>query len=88
MAMSGSPPGAVWQRPDLVGAFLTERQTLMPLLEEVECDLVDDGDEDRPDRAEDQVQWLQAAGFDGAEVHFKWAEAAIFGAVKPGGASE
>jgi tRNA (cmo5U34)-methyltransferase len=55
--------------------------------EEVERDLFDDGDEDRPDRAEDQVQWLRAAGFEQAEVHFKWAEAAIFGAVKPGGGS-
>ena len=26
---------------------------------------------------------LRAAGFAGAELHFKWAEAAIFGAVKP-----
>jgi tRNA (cmo5U34)-methyltransferase len=56
--------------------------------EEVERNIVDDGDEDRPDRAEDQVQWLHDAGFVGAQVHFKWAEAAIFGAVKPGGGSE
>jgi tRNA (cmo5U34)-methyltransferase len=51
--------------------------------EQVERELPDDGDEDRPDRVEDQVQWLRDAGFEGAEVHFKWAEAAVFGAVKP-----
>jgi tRNA (cmo5U34)-methyltransferase len=43
-----------------------------------------DAHEDRPDTAEDQVRWLSAAGFDGAEVYFKWADAAVFGAVKPG----
>jgi ubiquinone/menaquinone biosynthesis C-methylase UbiE len=53
--------------------------------EEVQRELIDDGAEDRPDRAEDQVQWLRDAGFEQAEVHFKWAEAAIFGGVKPGG---
>ncbi len=55
--------------------------------EEVERDLAehDDGDEDRPDTAEDQVRWLTDAGFEHAEIHFKWAEAAVFGAVKPEG---
>jgi SAM-dependent methyltransferase len=42
-----------------------------------------DGDEDRPDSAEDQLRWLREAGFGQAETHFKWAEAAILGAVKP-----
>lgn len=42
-----------------------------------------DGDEDRPDSAEDQLKWLREAGFEQAETHFKWAEAAILGAVKP-----
>jgi tRNA (cmo5U34)-methyltransferase len=53
--------------------------------EEVESGLSDDDDEDRPDSAEDQVQWLRDVGFEAAEVHFKWAEAAVFGAVKPPG---
>jgi tRNA (cmo5U34)-methyltransferase len=55
--------------------------------EQVERDLAahDDGDEDRPDTAEDQVRWLADAGFERAEIHFKWAEAAVFGAVKPEG---
>jgi SAM-dependent methyltransferase len=51
--------------------------------EEVEHDMADDGEEDRPDTVEHQLQWLQDAGFEGAEVHFKWADAAVFGAVKP-----
>jgi len=42
-----------------------------------------DGDEDRPDSVEDQLRWLREAGFAQAEVHFKWAEAAILGAIKP-----
>jgi trans-aconitate methyltransferase len=51
----------------------------------VRGDLSDDGDDDRPDSAEDQVRWLLDAGFERAEVHFKWAEAAVFGAIKPAG---
>jgi tRNA (cmo5U34)-methyltransferase len=55
--------------------------------EAVRRQLADDGvgDEDLPDTAEDQVAWLSGAGFEQAEVHFKWAEAAVFGAVKPTG---
>jgi tRNA (cmo5U34)-methyltransferase len=55
--------------------------------EEVRRQLVDDGvgDEDIPDTAEDQVAWLAQAGFEQAELHFKWAEAAVFGAVRPSG---
>ncbi len=40
--------------------------------------------QDRPDTAEDQVLWLRDAGFGSAEVHFKWGESAVFGAIKPG----
>ena len=46
-----------------------------------EADL--DGDDDRPDTAEDQLSWLREAGFEQAETYFKWAEAAIFGGSKP-----
>jgi tRNA (cmo5U34)-methyltransferase len=55
--------------------------------EEVRRQLADDGvgDEDIPDTAEDQVAWLGDVGFERAEVHFKWAESAVFGAVKPTG---
>jgi SAM-dependent methyltransferase len=49
---------------------------------EHEVDLEDD--DDRPDTVEDQLRWLRDAGFEQAEVHFKWAEAAVFGGVRPG----
>jgi tRNA (cmo5U34)-methyltransferase len=48
---------------------------------EHEVDLEDD--DDRPDTVEEQLRWLREAGFQQTEVHFKWAEAAIFGGVKP-----
>jgi ubiquinone/menaquinone biosynthesis C-methylase UbiE len=43
----------------------------------------DDHSEDRPDPAEDQLAWLREAGFEDVELEFKWAEGAIFGAIKP-----
>lgn len=43
----------------------------------------DDHDEDRPDPAEDQLAWLREAGFEEVELEFKWAEGAIFGAIRP-----
>ncbi len=42
-----------------------------------------DGDEDQPDTVLDQLAWLRDAGFEQTEVHFKWAEAAVYGGVKP-----
>jgi tRNA (cmo5U34)-methyltransferase len=48
---------------------------------EHEVDLEDD--DDRPDTADDQLQWLRDAGFEQVEVHFKWAEAAIYGGMRP-----
>jgi len=48
---------------------------------EHEVDLEDD--DDRPDTVEDQLRWLRDAGFEQVEVHFKWAEAAIFGGMRP-----
>ncbi len=45
--------------------------------------LPDDHSEDRPDSAESQLGWLREAGFADVELNFKWAEGAIFGAVKP-----
>jgi tRNA (cmo5U34)-methyltransferase len=44
---------------------------------------VDLDDDDRPDTVEDQLRWLRDAGFEQAETHFKWAEAAIYGGTKP-----
>ena len=51
--------------------------------EELERNLCGDADEDRPDTVEDQVQWLRDAGFEQVEVHFKWAEVAVFGGIRP-----
>jgi tRNA (cmo5U34)-methyltransferase len=53
--------------------------------EEVAAQFVNDEDEDRPDSAADQLSWLGEAGFEAVELHFKWAEGAVFGGIKPGG---
>jgi tRNA (cmo5U34)-methyltransferase len=42
-----------------------------------------DTGEDQLDSIEDQLRWLRDAGFQHVEAHFKWAEAAVFGGVKP-----
>ncbi len=42
-----------------------------------------DTGEDQLDSIEDQLRWLRDAGFQHVDVHFKWAEAAVFGGVKP-----
>ncbi len=52
--------------------------------QQIERELLADDSDDRPDGIEEQLGWLREAGFEYAEVHFKWAEAAVFGAVKPG----
>jgi tRNA (cmo5U34)-methyltransferase len=51
--------------------------------EEIEQQWLADGDDDRPDSAAEQLLWLTEAGFVDVELHFKWAEGAIFGATKP-----
>jgi tRNA (cmo5U34)-methyltransferase len=48
---------------------------------EHDVDLEDD--DDRPDTVEDQLRWLRDAGFEQVEVHFKWAEAAVYGGMRP-----
>ena len=45
-------------------------------------DAFEDSEEDRPDPLTDQLDWLRDAGFEQVEVHFKWAEGAVFGGVK------
>jgi tRNA (cmo5U34)-methyltransferase len=52
--------------------------------EEVAAQFVSDESEDRPDSAPDQLQWLREAGYEAVELHFKWAEGAVFGGIKPG----
>jgi SAM-dependent methyltransferase len=54
--------------------------------EEIEAQMLDDSGEDRPDTAEDQVTWLRQAGFEPADVYFKWAEGAVFGGLRPANA--
>lgn len=51
--------------------------------EQVERELLADEDDDQPDSLHEQLKWLRDAGFTEVETHFKWAEAAVFGAVKP-----
>jgi SAM-dependent methyltransferase len=51
--------------------------------EQIERELLADDEDDRPDSAEDQLDWLRGAGFEDVELHFKWAEAAIFAGLKP-----
>jgi tRNA (cmo5U34)-methyltransferase len=51
--------------------------------EEVAEQFLCDEDEDRPDSAENQLRWLREAGFVEVELHFKWAESAIYGGVRP-----
>ncbi len=41
-----------------------------------------------PTRPRIEVAWLRAAGFDPADVYFKWAEAAVFGGLRPAQAQE
>jgi tRNA (cmo5U34)-methyltransferase len=50
---------------------------------EIESQMLADADDDQPDSAPDQLTWLRDAGFVDVELHFKWAEIAIFGATKP-----
>lgn len=52
--------------------------------EQVERELLADEDEDRPDSLAAQLRWLEDAGFEQVEVHFKWAEGVIFGGIRPG----
>jgi tRNA (cmo5U34)-methyltransferase len=82
----GGPLRGVWDEQMLANAVRAERERGGIRSEaEVERDVPDDGDDDRPDSAEDQVQWLLDAGFERPEVYFKWAEAAVFGGIKPTG---
>jgi tRNA (cmo5U34)-methyltransferase len=51
--------------------------------EQVAAEMVDDGSDDRPDSAPEQLRWLRDAGFSDVELHFKWAEGAVYGATRP-----
>ena len=80
------PMRGVWEEQMLANALHAEhRRGGSRSAQEIEQELFDDDEDDRPDSVEEQVRWLREAGFEQVEVNFKWAEAAIFGAVKPGG---
>jgi tRNA (cmo5U34)-methyltransferase len=87
-------PGAMFVNMDVVkiggpldGLFdeqiLANAAATRPAVEHDHGEPLDDHSEDRPDPAEDQLAWLREAGFEDVEMQFKWAEGAIFGAVKP-----
>jgi ubiquinone/menaquinone biosynthesis C-methylase UbiE len=78
------PLRGLWDEQTLANAVCIERERGGSRSKaELERDLFDDSDEDRPDSVDDQLRWLREAGFEQAEVHFKWAEGAVFGGVRP-----
>jgi len=77
------PLRGVWDEEMLANAVRAERERGGSRSEAELEDLFDDDEDDRPDSVGDQLRWLREAGFADAEVHFKWAEAAVFGGVKP-----
>jgi tRNA (cmo5U34)-methyltransferase len=80
----GGPLKGLWDEQTVANAVRAERERGgSRSAEQIERELLADDEDDRPDSAEDQLNWLREAGFEGVELHFKWAEAAIFGAVKP-----
>jgi ubiquinone/menaquinone biosynthesis C-methylase UbiE len=78
------PLRGLWDEQMLANAVRAERERGGGRSEaEVERDMPDDGEDDRPDRVEDQLLWLRETGFEQVEVHFKWAEAAVYSGSKP-----
>jgi ubiquinone/menaquinone biosynthesis C-methylase UbiE len=77
------PLRGLWDDEMLANAVRAERERGGSRSESELEELFDDGEDDRPDSVEDQLRWLSEAGFADTEVHFKWAEAAVFGAIKP-----
>ena len=78
------PLHGLWEEALLENSLRLERERGGTLTaDELGRNLFDDADEDRPDTLDDQLGWLRDAGFVDVEVHFKWAEAAIFGGARP-----
>jgi tRNA (cmo5U34)-methyltransferase len=78
------PLDGLWEETLLENSLRLERERGGALsAEELGRNLFDDADEDRPDSVADQLDWLRSAGFDDVEVHFKWAEVAVFGGARP-----
>jgi SAM-dependent methyltransferase len=75
----------LWDEQTVANAVRAERERGGSRSEEqIERELLADDEDDRPDSAEAQLDWLRGAGFEDVELHFKWAEAAIFAGLKPG----
>jgi SAM-dependent methyltransferase len=82
--VQAGPLAGLWDEEMLAAAVRAEHAHGRNRSEqEVEADIFDDSGEDRPDTVEDQIAWLREAGFDPADLYFKWAEAAVFGGVRP-----
>ena len=78
------PLRGVWDEQLVANSLRVERQRGgTHTAAELERELCGDADEDRPDTVDDQVRWLREAGFADVEVHFKWAEVAVFGGERP-----
>jgi len=78
------PLHGLWEEALLENSLRLERERGgTRTADELGRNLFDDADEDRPDAVDDQLGWLRDAGFVDVEVHFKWAEAAIFGGTRP-----
>jgi len=80
----GPPLAGLFDEQMVANVIALERERGGPRSDaEIEKDMLADSGDDQPSGAEDQLRWLHEAGFQHVELHFKWAEAAIFGAIKP-----
>jgi tRNA (cmo5U34)-methyltransferase len=80
------PLEGLWDETTVANAVRAERERGGERSEEeIERVLLADDEDDRPDHADDQLDWLREAGFEDVELHFKWAETAVFGGLKPRG---
>ena len=80
----GPPLEGLFDEQIVANVIAVERERGGPRSDaEIEKDMLADARDDQPSGAEEQLRWLREAGFEHVELHFKWAEAAIFGAIKP-----
>ncbi len=80
----GPPLAGLFDEQMVANVIALERERGGPRTDaEIERDMLADSRDDQPSGAEEQLRWLREAGFQHVELHFKWAEAAIFGAIKP-----
>jgi SAM-dependent methyltransferase len=78
------PLAGLFDEQIIANAVQLERERGGPRSEqEIESQMLADQDDDRPDSAGDQLRWLAEAGYEEVELHFKWAEGAIFAGHRP-----